>query len=60
MNRVISFEIWKEFVDKVVFVTIGYHLSDLPDEDFRVKYDSGVHFCDMAKIVIVNFHNETF
>ena len=42
-------------VDDIVFVSIGYHLDDLPDEDFYVNYEENLDIYDMAKIVIDNF-----
>jgi len=55
-----KFEQWKGLVNDIVFVSIGYRLDDLPDEDYRVNYDNGLHFCDMAKKVIDDFELETF
>jgi len=50
-----TFEEWKNLVDQLVFVLIGYHLDDLPDENYRLNYDTGLKFCDMGKIVVSNF-----
>jgi len=50
-----TFEMWKKMVDDIVFVSIGYHLDDLPDEDFYVNYEENLDIYDMAKIVIDNF-----
>ena len=46
---------WKKLVDSIVFILTGYYLDDLPDEDFRINFDNGLHPCDMAKIVEANF-----
>lgn len=51
-----SFEQWRNLVDSIVFIVINLHLDDLPDEDFRINYDNGLHVCDMAKLVIINFN----
>ena len=51
----VSFEKWKQCVDDIVFVIIGYHLDDLPDENFRINYDNNLNYCDMAKIILSNF-----
>ena len=56
----VPFEEWKRIVGDIVFVSIGYHLDDLPDEDYRINYDNNLHYCDMAKIVVNNFLHETF
>ena len=47
---------WKKMVDDIVFVSIGYHLGDLPDEDFYVNYEENLDIYDMAKIVIDDFN----
>ena len=53
-----TFEDWKELVDQMVYVLIGYHLDDLPDENYRVNYEYKLKFCDMANIVVSNFENQ--
>ena len=59
----VSFNYWKQSVENVVYLLIGLHLDDLPDENYHINYENGFHVCDMAKIVILNFendHEETF
>ena len=51
-----TFEMWKKMVVDIVFVSIGYHLGDLPDEDFYVNYEENLDIYDMAKIVIDDFN----
>ena len=53
-----TFDEWKKLVDQLVFVLIGYHLDDLPDENYRLNYDTGLKFCDMGKIVVSNFETQ--
>ena len=53
-----TFEDWKELVDQMVYVLIGFHLDDLPDENYRVNYEYKLKFCDMANIVVSNFENQ--
>ena len=53
-----TFDEWKNLVDQLVFVLIGYHLDDLPDENYRLNYDTGLKFCDMGKIVVSNFETQ--
>lgn len=47
-----GFEYWKQSVENVVFLLTGHFLDDLPDENYRINYDNGLHICDMAKIII--------
>ena len=56
MSFIVDFIIWKDLVDSIVFIATGYHLDDLPDEDFRINFDNGLNICDMARIVINNNH----
>jgi hypothetical protein len=53
-----TFEEWKKIINDIVFISIGYILDDLPDEDFRINYDNGIYYGDMAKIVIDNFEKQ--
>ena len=49
---------WKKLVDSIVFILTGYYLDDLPDENYRLNYDTGLKFCDMGKIVVSNFETQ--
>ena len=49
-----SFEKWKFMVDGIVYLILGFRLDDLPDENYHINYENGIHVCDMAKIVITN------
>lgn len=46
---------WMKHVDYIVYDSIEYHLSDLPDEDFMLNYEHGITTNKMAEIVISNF-----
>ena len=36
-----QFKIWKQRIDKYVYDTIGHHLEDLPDLQYRQWFDEG-------------------
>ena len=47
-----DFEYWKFSVESIVYILTGFKLDDLPDENYRINYENGLHICDMAKIVL--------
>ena len=52
----ISFEDWRFLVESIVYLLTGFKLDELPDENYYVNYENGMHVCDMAKIVSLNFN----
>jgi hypothetical protein len=46
---------WRELVNSIVFILTNNFIDDLPDENYRINFDNGLHACDMAKIVEANF-----
>jgi len=48
------FQVWKDLVDTIVYKKSGFHLDDLPDEDYRNNYEQGVSFNTMSITVLSN------
>ena len=46
------FETWMNEINKILVEKINLRIVDLPDEDFRVKFDDNVTSNMMAKIMI--------
>ena len=51
-----AFKKWKFMVEKIVYLVTDFKLDDLPDENYHINYENGMHVCDMAKIVILNLN----
>jgi len=51
------FKNWLLDVEDIVYYNIEMKLIDLPDEDFRMNYDSGVSAQYMADIVLDNYYS---
>ena len=47
-----SFKYWKFSVESIVYLLTGFKLDDLPDENYHINYENGMHICDMAKIIL--------
>ena len=45
---------WKKRIEIIVYGLTTFHLDDLPDEDFRIHYDTGTTFQKMAEYIINN------
>lgn len=52
------FKDWLKHVDNCVYSNIGYHLTDLPDEDFILNYEHGISVREMVRIVVDNFKSD--
>jgi hypothetical protein len=48
---------WMQKVEEFVVGTIGFHLLDLPDEQYRENYSSGMHYKRMACHVVQSFNS---
>lgn len=46
------FKVWMDEINKILVEKINLRIVDLPDEDFRMKFDEGVTSNMMAKIMI--------
>lgn len=53
-----SFEQWMNQVEIIVYNEIEFYLSDLPDENFRMSYSSGLTCKQMANIVLGNYYDQ--
>jgi hypothetical protein len=51
----IRFMNWMDRVEKIVLKRIGKNLLDLPDEDYRMKYDNKTSPTKMAKYIIDDY-----
>jgi len=51
-----KFTLWRTQVDLIVFKSTGFHLDDLPDEDYMVQFENKTTAKNMAQIVIYNFY----
>ena len=51
------FKNWLLDVEDIVYYNIEMKLIDLPDEDFRMNYDSDVSAQYMADIVLDNYYS---
>ena len=49
-----SFDQWIIIVGNIVYEETGMDIDDLPDENYRINYDSGVSAVTMSQIVISN------
>ena len=47
-----KFEDWMSLVDKYLLRKIGLIHTDLPDQDFRMYHEAGLHAYEMAQIMI--------
>ena len=46
------FKIWIQNIDIYIFNLIDVHLQDLPDNTFRIDFQSGTSVIDMAEKVL--------
>jgi hypothetical protein len=46
------FKIWVQNVDIYIYSLIDIHLDDLPDNTFRLDFESGTSIIDMAEKVL--------
>jgi len=46
------FKIWIQNIDIYIFNLIDVHLQDLPDNTFRIDFESGTSVIDMAEKVL--------
>ena len=46
------FKIWVQNIDIYIYSLIDIHLDDLPDNTFRLDFESGTSIIDMAEKVL--------
>ena len=46
-----SFQNWKNLVDRIVYKKTKMHCDDLPDEDYWMNWDKNVSPKDMAQVI---------
>ena len=53
-NQFLSFNQWKDIIEKTIFFNINLLLDDIPDENYHINYDNGMTTDEMVSIIIKN------
>lgn len=56
-NQEIKFDDWIKTVNTIVDLKSGFSLDDLPDEDYRSFFDSGITTTEMVYYILNQLEN---